>query len=65
MKTIVMIVLGAFLCGCSAQTGLRIDSPFKMSDEEFNQRVAALVNPPLSQLQRKVDELKASKEDTK
>lgn len=55
------ILLLLCLTGCSAQ--VQFQSPFKMSDEEFSARVAELVNPPLTALNKKIDELKNEKKD--
>lgn len=58
-----LFIVGMILSGCSG--ALRVESPFRMSDEEFNQKVAALVNPPLQQLQAKYEDLekKVSKDE--
>ena len=55
-------MLGAVICltGCSA--AFKMESPLGMSDEEFNQRVATLVNPSLAQLHQKYDALAAKVE---
>lgn len=58
MRRLLMLGFLLTLTGCTFQgPAMRLDSPFGMSDEEFNQRVAALVNPPLKQLQAKHEEL--------
>ena len=54
-----LIVMVLLLSGCSLGGQMRLESPFKMSDEELAQKVSALVNPSLQQLQARHDELKA------